>query len=124
MCRPALEHSPRENAVRRPAVITALSLLGLPLCVAGCRPTPAPPVPRPSVVLKIPTAEVQSKVVPPGHQVTVGVQYYVAAPPERAALRATVSGQLFFHQQPLAPLPRVNIVLQTSDPLHSFSYPI
>jgi hypothetical protein len=52
------------------------------------------------------------------------VRYHVVVPPGKAALRATVSGQLFFHQQPLAPLPRFTIVLQPGDPLHAFPYPI
>ena len=111
----------------RTTVIAALCLLSLALCFAGCQPQPQPPppsVPPPSVVLEIKTADVQPKVVQPGKPVTFRVQYHVVAPPGKATLRATVSGQLFFNQQPFVPLPRFTIVLRTGAPIHSSPYPI
>jgi hypothetical protein len=111
--------------MRRTTGIAALCLLSLALCFVSCQPQPPPsPVPPPSVVLEIQTADVQPKVVQPGKPVTVRVQYHVVAPPGKAALRATVSGQLFFNRQPLVPMPRSTIVLRTGNPIQSFPYPI
>jgi hypothetical protein len=117
--------------LRCTTVIAALCLLSLALCFAGCQPQPPPspvlppsPVPPPSVVLEIKTADVQPKVVQPGKPVTFRVQHHVVAPPGKAALRATVSGQLFFNQQPFVPMPRFTIVLRTDNPIQSFPYPI
>src|SRR5215510_8017837 len=118
--------------MRRTTVIASLCLLSLALCFAGCQPQPkplpvpppvSPPVP-PSVVLEIKTADVQPKVVQPGKPVTFRVRHHVVTPPGKATLRATVSGHLFFNQQPFVSLPRFTIVLRTGDPINSFPYPI
>jgi hypothetical protein len=119
-----MEPPPRENAVRRTAVLTACCLLGLTLCVAGCQTWRDQPATRsPPVGLKITTAEVESTGVQPGQSVTFRVGVWVGLPPGQDALRVSVRLRPFFHQQPL-PERSDNRVSPRGHTSHTFAYPL